>query len=90
MPELLIGKITHYYSKIGVAALTLEAPLHTGARVHIVGNTTDLEQIVESMEIDHGKVDSAEAGDDVALGVSGKVREGDQVYCEMATAGPSV
>ena len=86
MPELLIGKVTHYYSRIGVAALSLEAPLHTGDRLHILGRTTDLEQTVESMEIEHRQVESASAGDDVAISVAARVREGDQVYREMEPA----
>ena len=80
MPELLIGKITHYYSKIAVAALSLEAPLRTGDRVHIVGHTTDLQQTVETMEIEHSKIDAAGLGDDVTIGVADRVRDGDQVY----------
>jgi len=87
MPELLIGKVTHYYSRIGVAALSLEAPLRTGDRIHIVGHTTDLEQAVESMEVEHGKVDAAGPGDDAAISVVGKVRDGDQVYRVTEAAG---
>ena len=74
MPEVLIGKVSHYYSRIDVAALSLEAPLHTGDRIHIVGRSTDLQQTVESMEIEHRNVDAAAAGDDVAIRVTGKVR----------------
>ena len=74
MPEVLIGKVSHDYSRIDVAALSLEAPLHTGDRIHIVGRSTDLQQTVESMEIEHRNVDAAAAGDDVAIRVTGKVR----------------
>ncbi len=86
MPETLIGQVTHYYSKIGVAALNLKAPLKTGDRIHITGHTTNLEQAVESIEIEHLKVDSAEAGDDVAISIVDKVRDGDQVYRQTETA----
>ena len=80
MPELLIGKITHYYSKIGVATLSLEASLSTGDRIHVVGHTTDLEQTVESMQVEHRNVDAAGPGDDVAISVTDRVRDGDEVY----------
>ena len=75
MPELLIGEVTHYYSRIGVAALKLEAPLHTGDRVHVLGRATDLEQTVESMEVEHRKVDAAEPGDDVYRSLEGTEAE---------------
>ena len=80
MGELQVGKATHYYSRIGVVALKLDAPLRKGDRVHILGQTTDLEQTVESMEIDHRQVASAGPGDDVAIAVLDKVRDGDKVY----------
>ena len=80
MPEVMIGQVTHYYSRIGVAALKLEAPLHKDDRLHFVGHTTDFEQAVESMEIDHRSVEVAGVGDDVAIDVIGRVRKGDKVY----------
>jgi putative protease len=80
MAELLVGKVTHYYAKIGVAALGLEGHLRAGDKVHIVGHTTDLVQTVASLEIEHGKVDAAGPGDDVAIKVDDKVRDGDEVF----------
>jgi len=80
MGELQIGKATHYYSRIGVAALKLDAPLRKGDRIHILGSTTDIEQTVESMEIEHRQVANASPGDDVAIAVLDKVRDGDKVY----------
>lgn len=73
MPEVLVGSIPNYYSRIGVAALTLEGPLHISDPIHIVGNSTDMEQTIESMGIEHSKVDAARAGDEVAIEVSKKV-----------------
>ena len=80
MPEVMIGQVTHYYSRIGVAALKLEAPLHKDDRLHFLGRTTDCEQTVQSMEIEHRSVDVAGARDDVAIQVTTRVREGDKVY----------
>ena len=77
---MLIGEVTHYYSRIGVAALKLEAPLHGDDRLHFLGHTTDFEQAAESMEIDHRSVDVARAGDDVVMHILKRVREGDKVY----------
>jgi translation elongation factor EF-Tu-like GTPase len=81
-PETAIGTVTHFYGHLSVAAVTLTDTLRTGERIHIVGHTTDLEQTVESMEVDHAKVDSAGPGDDVALAVKDHVREHDGIYRE--------
>ena len=82
-PEQAIGTVTHYFSHLSVAAVTLSDTLRVGDRIHIQGHTTDLEQTVESMEVDHAKVDSAGPGDDVALQVSDHVREHDRIFREM-------
>jgi putative protease len=81
-PESAIGTVTHYYGHLSVAAVSLTGTLRIGERIHIVGHTTDLEQPVESMEVDHQKVDAAGPGDDVALEVKDHVREHDSIYRE--------
>jgi putative protease len=81
-PDQAIGTVTHYYGHLSVAAVTLTDTLHVGDRIHIVGHTTNLEQPVESMEVDHQKVESAGAGDDVALEVKDHVREHDNIFRE--------
>jgi putative protease len=78
--EVKTATITHYYNKIGVAVLKLEDELQVGDKIHILGHTTDFEQLITSMEIDHKKVESVGPGDDVALKVRAKVRGGDTVY----------
>jgi hypothetical protein len=87
MAELLVGEVTHYYSKLGVASLDLRAPLTKGDHIHILGHTTDLEEAVDSMEIDHYPIDLAQPGDDLAIKVIGKVSDGDKVYREMEDDG---
>jgi len=76
----LIGKITHYFSKIGVAVIELSDALKVGDTIHIVGGETDFNQNVDSMEIEHQKVKEAKSGDSAGLQVSQKVREGYKVY----------
>ena len=81
MAEVLIGKISDYFAKIGVAALTItDEGLHTGDTIHITGHTTDFEQKVNSMQIEHQAVDSANIGDGVGIKVKDRVRHGDKVY----------
>jgi putative protease len=76
----LIGEITHYFSKIGVGVIKLSNVLKAGETIRIVGGETDFEQPVESMEVEHQKVDTAKAGESVGLKVAQKVREGYKVY----------
>ena len=90
MDEVLVGKVTHYFSRIGVAVLSLDAGLGEGDQIHIVGRTTDLEGLVDSLEIEHRPVSTALPGDDVAVKVSGKVRGGDRVYRRVPGHGPSL
>jgi hypothetical protein len=79
-----IGRITHYYSHLSVAAVQLNEPLAVGARIHIKGHTTDLVQNVTSLEIDREPVQQANPGDDVALKVDDHVREHDNIFREAA------
>ncbi len=78
--EKLIGKVTHYFGKIGVAVIELSDSLEVGETIRIVGGQTDFQQVVESMEIDRQKVKKAKAGDTIGLKVNQKVREGYRVY----------
>lgn len=76
----LIGKVSHYFSNIGVAVIDLSSGLKTGDTIRIIGGETDFTQQVESMEIDHKKVEKARKGDSIGLKVEKKVREGYKVY----------
>lgn len=82
-PADAIGRVTHYFSHLSVAAVTLTAPLKVGDRIHVRGHTTDLVQAVASMEVEHRRVEEARPGDDVALAVDDHVREHDLVYREV-------
>lgn len=81
-PGDAIGLVTHYFSHLSVAAISLTAPLAVGDRIHIRGHTTDFVQEVASMEVDHARVDKAAPGDDVALQVDDHVRDHDQIFRE--------
>jgi putative protease len=75
-----IGHITHFFSKISVAVIELKASLAVGDTIVIKGPTTDFEQAVESMQIEHKNVQRAEAGQSIGLRVAERVREKDVVY----------
>ena len=76
----LIGKITHYFGNIGVAVIELSDILKVGDNIRIIGGETDFTQTVESIEVEHKKVEEAKKGDSVGLKISQKVREGYKVY----------
>lgn len=75
-----VGRVTHFFNKISVAVVELKAPLAVGDRIMIKGPSTDFEQVVESMQIEHKNVARAEAGQMVGLKVNQRVREKDIVY----------
>jgi hypothetical protein len=81
-PADAIGLVTHYFGHLSVAAVRLTAPLAVGDRVHIRGHTTDLVQVVASLEVDHAGVDRAKPGDDVAMKVEDHVRDNDLIFRE--------
>lgn len=80
---LEIGKITHFFSKIGVAVIELKKPLKVGDTIAIKGPTTDFEQKVDSMQIEHENVKEAKAGQSIGLKVTERVRETDAVYKKL-------
>jgi len=75
-----VGRVMHFFTKISVAVIELKASISVGDRILIKGPTTNLEQTVESMEIEHEKVTRAEAGQSIGLKVDDRVRENDTVY----------
>jgi len=78
-----IGRVTHFFSKISVAVIELTTPLAVGDTIMIKGPTTDFEQIVESMQIEHNNVQRAEAGQSIGLKVAQRVRENDIAYKKL-------
>jgi putative protease len=82
MMETMIGKVTHYYPKISVAAVILEDHLAQGDRIHIYGLHDDVHQSVSSIEIEHVPVKEADRGQDIGIKVNGRVHEGDVVFRE--------
>ncbi len=81
MAEVEIGKVTHYFGKIGVAAIEItHGSLSVGDAIHIKGHTSDFTQQIESMQIDNQPVETATAGQTVGLKVVEHAREHDTVY----------
>ncbi len=80
MKEKEIGKVSGYFSHVGVAAIKLSGKLKIGSKVHIKGSTTDFEQEIDSMQIDKKDVSEAKKGDHIGIKVSEKVRPNDKVF----------
>ena len=79
-----VGEVSHYFTRIGVAVVELTAPLRTGDRIAIKGMTTNFEQTVGSMQIEHKDIEEAKKGDSIGLKVEERAREGDIVYKIMS------
>ncbi|MGD0232695.1 MAG: EF-Tu/IF-2/RF-3 family GTPase [Syntrophorhabdales bacterium] len=81
MEEMPVGKVEKFFGKIGVAAIKVTAgELKVGDRIKIKGHSTDFEQTVDSMQVEHATVQTAAAGDEVGIKVKEKVHENDLVY----------
>lgn len=78
--EERIGTVTHYFDEPQVGAIDLEEVVELGDELHFSGHTTDFRQSISSMEVDHQPVEVAGPGDEVAVKVEQRVREGDEVY----------
>jgi putative protease len=75
-----IGRITHYFANINVAVVELSDSLAVGDTIAIKGSTTDFEQVVKSMQIEHESVTKVDAGQSIGLKVQERVRTNDSVY----------
>ncbi len=78
--EKPIGKVIHYYDKIGVAIVRLEAPLKAGDKVKFVRGDDSFEQIVESMQVEHAVLTEGKKGDEVGIKVNQPAKDGTLVY----------
>ena len=75
-----IGRVTHFFGNISVAVIELAKPLAIGDQIQIKGATTDFDQKISSIQVDHKEVDKAKKGDAIGLKVTDRVRENDKVY----------
>jgi hypothetical protein len=80
MKEHEIGTVTHYFSKLGVAAVQVtDEGVSVGDTIHVKGRTSDFQQTVDSMQIDGVPVHDAEPGQSIGIRVLGHAREHDHV-----------
>jgi putative protease len=75
-----VGIVTKYYAKVGVAEIKLYDSLSVGDKILIEGNTTFLQSVVSSMQINHSEIKNAKQGDAVGIKVEERVRPNDKVF----------
>jgi putative protease len=81
MAEVELGRVSHYFSKIGVAAIEItQDTLHVGDMIHVKGHTSDFLQKIDSMQIDGKPVVEATVGQSIGIKAADHAREHDVVY----------
>lgn len=80
MADTLVGKITHYYNKVGVAVVEVTKALKVGDKIKISGHDSEFTQAIDSMQIEHEQVEKAKKGQVVGMKVNQAVKENDEVY----------
>ena len=80
MKEKEIGRVSSYFSHVGVAAIKLSGKLKIGDKIHVKGHTTDFTENVGSMQIENKSVKEAKKGDHIGIKVPEKVRPNDKVF----------
>jgi putative protease len=79
--EKKLGKVTHYFDKIKVAAIKLSDSVSVGDTIRIVGGEkTDFEQKIASMQFKHESLKKAKKGQEIGIKVAKKAREGYRVF----------
>lgn len=80
MADKQIGKVAHYYDKIGVAIIELSGSLKVGQTLKFVGHDNEFTQDISSMQYEHQPIVEAKKGQSVGVKVDQKVKENDLVY----------
>ena len=80
MQKTLIGKIVHFYPKISVAVIELQAGLKVGQKISVEKEDKSFEQMVDSMQSEHKSITEAKSGDSIGLKLIEPTREGARVF----------
>jgi putative protease len=79
--DFKVGKVTHYYDKIGVAIIELTSDLGVGDKIKFSRGGEDMfEQDISSMQVEHDSIEKAKKGDVIGLKVESELKEGAEVY----------
>jgi len=80
MAQKEIGKVNHWYDKAQVAVVKLSGSIKVGDKIKVKKGDTEFEETVSSMQVDHKAVEAGKKGDEVAIQLSGKTKEGAVIY----------
>ena len=80
MKEQLVGRVSHYFTRICVAGIVLIDTVEAGDIVRIRGKHTDFVQRANSIQFNHKPVLKAVAGQEIGLLVDFRARPGDKIY----------
>ena len=80
MAEKEVGRVSDFFARPVVAGIELTGTLKVGDTIRIKGHTTDIEMVLDSMQIDNVNVDKAGKGKSVGIKVPERVRRGDVIY----------
>lgn len=75
-----IGKVTHFYDKINVGIIKLNAVLKVGDILRFAGKKGEFVQTVTSLQFNHKPIEKAAKGKEIGMKVDQKVNEGDLVF----------
>lgn len=79
--SVLVGVVTHYYSKVHAAAIKLDhGDLKVGDLIHFMGKHTVVTISVRSLQMNRQSVETAVKGDEVGVEVKSHVHPGDKVF----------
>lgn len=79
--DIQMGKVTHYYDKIGVAVVEVKnQPLKIGDTVKISGHDKEFTQKIDSLQIEHKQVNEVPVGESCGMKVDQAVKPGDMLY----------
>ena len=80
MEEMKVGTVVKFFAKPGVAAIEItEGEVKVGDTLRFRGHSTDFNQVIESMQVEHAQVATAQKGDTIGIKVAERVREHDEV-----------
>ncbi len=80
--KMYVGKITNYFSKIGVAELKVESHfIETGEKIMVIGSTTGVyEDVLGELRLDHERVRNVQKGHVCSFPVKSLLRRGDKLF----------
>jgi len=75
-----VGTVTHFFDKILVAVIRVDAPIAVGDELAIEGPQTNIKMKVQSMQVEHESIKAAKKGDDIGMKVPSPVKAKDLVF----------